>query len=444
MLSLIPHLSNKTGDYFMKKVLVVSYIALMNTTPNGRTMRSLLQSVGKENLSNLYVLGKADEDACSSAYKISNRDVLKSIFTFKECGKEDVLSKNDNLGGFSEEEIQKKPKKALKYLMREIAWGLGHWHGKKLKSWLKQQSLDCVVYMYGDSPSLQKVSLFISKYLNIPLIVYSCEDYCFKKYNYIDRKEHSLPFKLYFHHSKKSTKALFKRADALICNSDELGELYCAHYPIKSVSTVTMASDWDTISSPGVKPIEDTKIIYMGAIGKYRTNALVTIADTLQEIDPKLHLDVYGRVSDPEILEEFNSCEGLNFHGFVTYEEVERITREASLNLEVINLDPIVERGKKFGLSTKFADALRCGTPFLVYAPEKMVETIIAKKHNCAFVVSNNAQLKSTLYTALFDRDAREKQLLYAQKTTSLLFDKQRNIDTVEKVLSSVIEKNGQ
>ena len=420
----------------MKKVLLVSYIALMNTTPNGRTMRNLLQGIGKENISSLYVLGEADADSCSSAYKISNHDVLKSIFNFKECGAVQTLSNNSINSGFSSKEIRKKPKKAFKYLLRELSWMFGHWKGKKLKQWLKEQAPDYVVYMYGDSPSLQRVSLFISKYLDIPLVVYSCEDYCFKEYNYIDKKKHSVSFSIYSRLSKRSTKRLFNHTNALICNSDELGELYGQRYPIKNIYTVTMASNIEHLFSPEVKSIEDSKIIYMGAIGAYRTKALVSIAEALQRIDARLMLDVYGRVNDPEILKAFENCKGLRYNGFVSYEEVQRITKEAALNLEVINLDPIVERGKKFGLSTKFADALRCGIPFLVYAPEKMVETIIAKKHNCAFVVSNDSNLDATLRTALFDYEARKKQLLCAQETTNLLFDAQKNMENVEKALN--------
>ena len=176
----------------------------------------------------------------------------------------------------------------------------------------------------------------------------------------------------------------------------------------------------------------------MGAIGKYRTDALVNIANALAQIDPKLKLDVYGRVNDPEIIAQFEACEALRYNGFVSYDEVQRITHSAALNLEVINIDPIIERNKKFGLSTKFADALTCGTPFLLYAPEDMVETHIAREHKCAFVVTDNNDLVKTLRTALFDENARAEQVERAIATSKLKFNVEKNIETVNDVLASV------
>jgi len=415
----------------MKKILVVSYMALMNNTPNGRTMKSLIQGVERENICTFNVIGSPDSDCCSAGYKMNNTDVLKSIFSFHEFGHEVELEEQSQYDNnvIPSEEVRKKKKNSWKYLFRELVWSVGHTKGKRFKKWLKNQKPDCIVYMYGDSPSLQNLSLWISKYLNIPLIVYSCENYCFKNYNYID-SEHQFPFSIYNKLSLKATNQLFKRCDTIICNSDELCQEFQENYPsIKNTFTITMASNLEYIKNTDVRKIEDTKIIYMGALGWYRVRALVNIANALSSIDPRLKLDVYGRTNDSKIIDIFNSCDNLRYNGYVSYDEVQRITREAALNLEVINIDPIIERNKKYGLSTKFADAVSCGTPFLLYAPMNMIETSIALKNQCAFIVNDNKDLVEVLKRALFDQTARELQVDNALETKKKLFNNSSNIE---------------
>ena len=125
----------------------------------------------------------------------------------------------------------------------------------------------------------------------------------------------------------------------------------------------------------------------------------------------------------------------MNFHGFVSYDEVQHVTHNAALNLEVINIDPIIERNKKYGLSTKFADALACGTPFLLYAPVGMVETSIAKKTGCAFIVNDNKELADVLKKALFDAEAREAQVDRAVATSNTMFSVDVNVENFNKAI---------
>lgn len=428
----------------MKKVLVVSYMALMDTTANGRTMKSLIQGLDRENVCTFNVVGIPDADACCSAYKISNSDALKSILKLKEFGNPiniDGIAK-DVPNKIQDNEIRQTPKNAWKYLIREMCWLLGKTKGKRFKAWLKEQKPDCVVYMYADSPSLQNLSVWISNFLNIPLIVYTCENYCFKDYNYIDHKKHSLPFYIYHRMSLKATRRMFDYSTTLIANSDELGELFLSRYSsIKDVFTVTMASNMDFNKNAAVVPVENVLVVYMGNLAKYRATALVDIAEALFSIDNRLRLSVYGRTNDPEILEMFEACPGLEYCGFVPYDEVVRITKHATLNIEAINIDTIIAKNKKYGLSTKFADAVACGTPFLLYAPKEMVESIIATKNSCAFVVNDKNDLVDTLKAALFDFEKREQQLNYAKITKDKFFDNKINIETFNRAIEAAFDR---
>ena len=422
----------------MKKVLLISYNALMSSSPNGRTMQSLLQGIPKNNISLFTCYGMPDEASCASAFKVSNRDALRSLIFSSKSGREiDMENVSVKQSASVESDARKGAKKAWKYLAKELVWLLGRWKNRRLKTWLKEQNPDVILYMYGDSPAMQRFAVYVSRMLSKPLVVYSCEDYCFKDYNYIDDKKCSISFKIYQRWYKKTTKKLFANANALITNSDQLGKDYQEKYGIKNVSTVMMASNMSHVENSAVRPENETSVSYLGALGNYRVKALIEIGKSLQKINSCLKLDVYGR-ADEQVRLKLESCEGIRYHGFVSYEKVQEVMRNSSLLIEAINNDPYVCKDKKYGLSTKYADSFACGTPFLVYAPDAIIETRFAKEHKCAFVATEVAELEDVLKTALFDLDARKEQLSLAKKVTENYFDNAKNINTVNDVFNSV------
>lgn len=421
-----------------KKVLVISYVALSSTTPNGRTMKSLLEGIKKENIFLFCCHGVPDEDAACRTYKVTNKNALYSIFRKKNVGCEiDVYKSNIEKVGI--DDYRKGAKKSWKYLMKEFIWLIGHWK-KKTYKWIESLDIDYILFMYTDSPSLQNFVSELSEKINKPVIVYSCEDYYFKDYNYIDFKDNSLFFKKYHKMSKKASRKLFKNVSCLITNSDNLGLQYQKEFDIKNVETIMMASNIDFIKNYDIVPIEKMKIVYAGAIGSYRSNALVEIADSLGKIDNRLSLDVYGRVDDKNVLEQFLKCDFLNYKGFVSYEDVIKIMHSASLLIETVNNDEYIEKDKKFGFSTKYADCFACGTPLLVYAPAGVIETKFAVENQCAFVVTQRADLKSKMEGALFNLDDRKRYVEKSIEVTADYFNKENNIAKYNKIVESVLK----
>ena len=424
-----------------KKVLVISYTALMASTPNGRTMQSLLQGIPAENLSLVCCYGIPDKGSCGSCYKISNKDALNSLLRPNSTGQIVDVSIDRDSGAELKKDRRTGPRKAWKYLTKELIWLLGRWKNKQFNTWLHSQNVDCVVYMYGDQASIQNLAVYASKKLDVPLIVYSCEEYCLKDYNYIDGKKRSPWFYVYQKLSRGATRNLFRRASGLIVNSDKLGRELKEKYAFENVATVMMASQMEYIRNGDVKNVEDTKVSFLGSLGVARIKALTEIGDALQKIDPCLKLDVYGRTTDV-LKEKLESCPGVRYHGFVSYEEVQRVMRNSALLIETITNEPYINMNKRYGFSTKYADCFACGTPLLVYASEEIIETSFALEHNCAFVSSSIDTLEETLRMALFDADARNKQLDAAKKVTEKYFNKEKNIQTVAAMLNGEMVEN--
>ncbi|NLA73359.1 MAG: glycosyltransferase [Clostridiales bacterium] len=421
------------------KVLIISYIALISTTPNGRTMQSLLQGVEKENLSLFCVRGTPDNHCCASTYRVTNKDALMSLLKLKEMGGVLPLDSSSQKAGTLDKSPRHGDKKSLDYLLREIAWKYGKWNGKKLKNWLNEQKPDCIIYMYGDGAALQNLSVFVSRFLNIPLIVYSCENYCFKGINYIDYKKFSIPFYFYNRMSSKATKELFRQASALISNSDQLGEEYKRAYNIQNIKTVMMASNMEFIENFKVKDTKDIRVVYLGSL-KSRADSLAVIANTLSKINPELKLDVYGNITDEYTKNVLENCPFINYKGFVSYDKVKEIMYSSTLLIETIDTDPITVEKKKYGFSTKFADSFACGTPFLVYASKEIIEMRFALEHKCAFAATCEKELLQTLTSALFDEGKRKEQIYAAKSITAKYFNNEKNIATVNNLIANCVE----
>ena len=414
-----------------KKILVISYVALMNTTPNGRTMKSLLQGVSPDDVSLFCCVGTPDAGSCASAYKVTNREALFSLLRPSKAGR--VLKKTEE-GTAASLETRRGAKKAWKYLAKELIWLSGRWYNRRFEKWLDEQRPDCILYMYGDHIGLQKMAVNISRKRNIPLYVYSCEDYCFKNYNYIDQKRRSATFAIFQALLQKWTKRLFAQTSGLITNSDALGRDYAKAYSLKNVTTVMMASQMAHVPNDAVKDIMEIHVDFLGAIGAYRAQALIDIGEALQEIDRRLKLHVYGRVED-SLRGQLESCKGIEYKGFVSYEEVQEVMRSSALVVEAINNEPYVCQDKKYGFSTKYADCFACGTPFLVYVPKDIIESQFALEHTCAFVATKKEELTEVLKRALFDEAARKTQVERALVVTNLFFNREKNEQRVKEML---------
>lgn len=425
-----------------KRVLLISYVALMATTPNGRTMQSLMQGIPAKNLSLFCSYGFPDNGSCAAAYKVSNHNALRSLMSPSASGGELNLYASVTAEEAMKADSRKGERKAWKYLLKECIWSLGRWKNKKLDAWIQKQKIDCIVCMYGDSAAIQNFAIYVSQKFSIPLIVYTCEDYYFKDYNYIDFKDHSLAFRMYHRKSKRATQRLMKQATALIVNSDTLGEQYQTEFNISQIRTVMMASQMKFVNHAAVRKAEDCHITYLGALGSYRNKALMEVAEALHAVNPCLKLDVYGKANDDRITDELKACPYIYYGGFVSYDEVQNLMSTSALILEVINQDTYICKDKKFGFSTKYADCFACGTPFMVYAPKQIIETKFALEHDCAFVADHQSALEETLRAALFDAEKRKKQIESAQKVTQQYFNTKKNIAIVDELIETVIHTN--
>ena len=412
----------------MKRILVISNACFSNTDSNGRTISKLLSGYEKGNLAQFFVYGTPDFNVCDKYYQVSDKDALNSFVKCKPYGKKvtkaDIINKGNDL--LLDKNKGNNKKTPLKMILREIAWRFGRWKSKELYNWIFQFNPDIIFINLGDNAFLPDFATGISKKIGIPIVVYSTENYYFKDFNYITKKP-SLFYYIFNKIVKSSYKRMEKHVVKGVFNTPLLTDLYASEfdYPCQCVFSKSSIDFKENYKCP---EIENIKISYLGNLGVGRHKSLIEIANVLTEISPDLHLDIYGKIPNNEIEVEFNRCVGINYKGFVSYEEVVQVMHNSTLLIHTEINDEFYNKDLKYAFSTKIADSICSGTPLFLYANKELAETDFLLKENCAFTVTEIKELKNALNTAIFNEEKRKNMISNAYKTAKTYFKKKEEL----------------
>lgn len=411
-----------------RKVLVISNACFSNTDSNGRTLAQLFSGFSSNEIAQFFVYGIPDFSVCQDYYKVTDYDALTSFLRQKEVG--DVIKSAFSDTNYSDVSSVKKRKKTPRtMLLREIAWKYGRWNGKKLHQWLDKIQPKCIVLFVADNIFLLELAYKVAEKYQVPIIMYSTEDYYFKEYNYITKKR-SIAYKMFHEKLKKAYHKIEKYVAKGLFNTQELAMAYgkAFQFPCEALYA---KSDIDFIENATI-PTDHKKVVvsYLGNMGLNRHKALIALADMLSEVDPDIKLNVYGKIPEnarEDLLENSN----ILYRGFVDYEEVVRVMHSSTLLVHVEDDNAFYNIDLKHAFSTKIADSVCSGTPFLIYAPEMLAETKFLKRQKCAFVVSEPIDLKNRLQVALFNLEERQNVLQNARIAKESIFTNKNELKKV-------------
>ncbi len=404
------------------RVLVLSNSCFCSTDSNGRTLAKLFQHLPADHLAQFFTYGIPDFQVCKNYYQVSDRDALSSFLKHRPYGgavsAPSEIAESDTASNKAPKPgIQKNP---VTVLAREFAWKFGFWKAESLYQWVSDFNPSCVFVCASDNIFLLDLAGELGKKQGIPVVLYSTEDYYFKKYNYLTRKK-SAAYCIFHRMLQKAYHRVEPFVSLGIFNSEFLKQDYARafSFPCRVVypkSDVSFVKNSQVPENP-----QDLVVSYLGNLVLNRHKALMEIADTMAEIVPGLRLNVYGKIPD-NIKDEFLGNANIHYCGFVPYDEVVRVMHSSSLLLHAEYNDPFYNEDLKHAFSTKIADSISCGTPFFLYAPGMLTETQFIQKHKCGFCATSKDELKETLRTALFNCHARELVLSAAQSTAEALF----------------------
>lgn len=375
----------------------------------GKTLLSLFSDFDKEELCQLYVHpATPDIVTCNSYYRVTDREILKSLYSFKSAGRkleewEVVAERNSsNISVMQRNPNNDRPSRRL---LRDIMWKMSHWYTKALRTWLDEEQPTCIFLAPGYAKFIYDIALKIADEYKLPIISYICDDYYFVK------ESKGLIGSVQLSLLRRKTEKLFLNTSYLITISDEIKNQYMDTFkiPAKTVMTGTNYKIEENI-----KVCKEPKTIsYFGNVGYNRFISLKEIGQALEQINEEIGKDyklkVYTSEKCLEVLQVLGKVKSIELQDFVQGEEFDRAMHSAELLLHVEAFDEESIDIVKHSISTKIADGLGSGIPLIAYGPECISSMKYLIKNECALAVTKKEELKQFLLEVFRDREKRVK-----------------------------------
>lgn len=410
------------------KILALANECFCQTSSNGRTMMNLLAGISPHALAQFYLHGTPDESVCRNYYSVTDRQALAAFFHRSWHPTESAHAAESG----ADSSNKKITRSCRNLVLREMVWRSKKWWKPEFDEFIEHFNPTVILLQAGDSPFLMNIASAISTKYKIPLVIYNSEGYILKKTLYSGVKHYS-PWHLLLQKMLRTEyKKMMKSASYCIYSTEELEEAYQMWFPHpgRSMALYTVSD------MPYLKDLTSENvfhILYCGNLGVGRAKTLEEIADYLQDELPGVVLDIYGRFVCEE--DEANICAKRNVHygGVVPYEDVASLMEHTNLLLHCENPDRL--ENLKYAFSTKIADSLACGRPFLVYASREYPFVKYLEKNDAAFIASTKEELIETVKRCQIDKTYLYSHIVNAQALAIKNHSKENNQCKMEHIL---------
>lgn len=418
------------------KVLIVANNAFSTTEANGRTLGNFFVNWPKERLAQFALRAEnPDTTRCTNYFIVSDGSALHSFKTGHPA--KNSYQKSNSMKAFLCSNSSKIKRSALTMLLRNLIWKSNRWHGHEFDKWVDAFAPDIILLQAGDAPFMYDLALSLAQKRHIPLVMYNSECYYFKTFCYFTNTRSTWLYPLFRAILKHSFKQFMKKVSGAIYITDALENLHQTAFKHNSITLMTSSSLPKKVH---IKPLaKNPQIVYLGNLGLNRHKNLIKIAQEIQKINPAWKIQVYGKIPQ-QIQREMSECPCIELKGFVSYEDVTKIEQTADLLLHTEYNDAFYLKDLQYAFSTKIADCLSSGVPFLVYAPGSFSFIDYLSSNKAAFVATTPNDLTSILKQALLDPDKRAKQVDSALKLAIQNHDLNRNATRFEHFLQEIYE----
>ncbi len=395
----------------MSKVLIISHNPLTTYESMGKTFSTLFASFSRDEICQLYIYPTIPNvDKCSSYFRITDKDVLRSYYMFKVNGEEikPDTSQSNMFEQSEDEQLYRNPhnKKSTVMLARDLMWRCSRWYTKELRSWLDKQKPDCIFAAPGTAMFFYDIVMKVSRERNIPVISYLCDEYYFVEETGSFWRRTRLKL------LKKKIEQYMGQIAHVITICDELKELYTKQFnrPMTTVmtgSSFPIAKDIYSVDAP-------TSITYLGNIRCDRYHSIVEMGKALEEINKEngtdYQINVYTNEKDKQILQTLEEVKTVRLCGFVSGKEFDQVLHNADFLLHTESFKEDYIELVRNSVSTKIADSLGSGVPLIAYGPDCIASMGHLIRHDCAITITEKDALKETLLRAFSDKSLREQK----------------------------------
>lgn len=404
-------------------------------------MLSLFSEMKREELCQLYVYPSIPNiPACSSFYRVTDKDVLHAYWRFQVCGREIVCDETccRIFENQADEAIYRNPKnkKAARMLARDMLWKWAHWYNADFRHWLDQQRPSCIFVTPGSAKFLYDIAAKIAGERKIPIVTYICDD------DYFVKPGKGLLEKVRLGLLRRKISGFLAGTSHLVTICREMETLYTEHFALKATTLMTGSTISPVVHASGKEP---RVITYFGNIRGGRHHSLADVGRVLDEINA-LHqtdfiLKIYSMEKNDQVLSAFSGISSVELGGFVAGEAYEQAFSETDFLIHVEGFDVKSIDRVKHSVSTKIADCLASGIPLIAYGPAQVASMGHLMRNQCAFVATGPEQLRDVLLCAFYDKEACCGIAAKARVTAQKYHNSAENSRELRKILEDVTER---
>lgn len=405
----------------MSRVLTLSNECFSEQSSNGRTMAQLLRDFSPEELAQFYLHGLPDEKVCKNYFCVSDKQALNAFLCKRQKKPAQKMAPTKAIAPAAKEKApapsipapaapaepkivtpqmpvpQKAPEKVQRscknLVLRDIIWRTNRWWKKDFTAFLREFQPEVVLLQAGDSPFMYAIARKIARKYHAKLAMFNTESYVLKKILYAGAKEKSFWHLLLRHRLRVQYRKFMKRADYCTYNTEWLEAAYQEAYPHPGKSCTFYVSTQLTPTDHATQDSFD--VTYCGNLGVGRTAPLMQVAKVLGEAIPEATLHIYGKFLSQKEQAAFLQLPNVAVHGVIPYAQVPETLSASTLVFHCEH--PKRVEDLRYAFSTKIADSLACGRPFLVFALRDYPFVQYLAEAGCAHIASTPEELKELL-----------------------------------------------
>ena len=420
------------------KVLIISHNALSTRQNMGKTLAALFSGFRREELCQLFIYPTLpDLDACSSQYRVTDRDVLRFYTSFRMGGGEvgAVAETEAGSGGMSAGETafyrNRRNKTAFRMLARDWMWRLAPWYTEALRDWLRREKPTHIFVAPGTQSFLYEIALKISRDFSLPIVCYICDDV------YFLQPERTLFGRVQSTYQKSRFRRLMASTSAGIGICEAIRERYGEEFGVPF--TVVMTGAGRAVSETAQVSSHPSLLSYFGGIRDNRYRSLADIGRALDALNGRLgkawELRIYSSEQDEEILSALEGIPSIRWMGYVSGEAYRDAFEGTDFLVHVEGFDARSMDTVKYSVSTKIADSLASGKPMFAYAPAQVASMRHLLQTGSAVCVTDEKNLEESLERMFTDTQLCRETAERGLRTAAQVHDREANTRRVRQVL---------
>lgn len=373
------------------KILSIIYNPYNNTNNNSKTMRSFFEGIPSKKLAVFYLDGysEVDYDFCDAYYRVTDYDILKSIWNLS------FQTKNTHPKVRTQKFVEnnvivstRKKKTPFIRIIREILWKFNTWNTKELNDWIEEQNPDIIFTHFGNNLFVHDIVVKVSKKYNIPFVAYYTDDYVLNCFN------NSLFGRLHWLMSKRTYKKSMKLAEKCYVIGDKMKEDYTKAF-CREFGILGNSINFENFNDFNIRQIDLGKKIVISFIGGLHLNRWRTVCELgalVKEINIEknwnIEINVYALELEDGVKDNLEKY-GVNYKGGLDLQGVIDTMKNSDILLHIESFDKINRTFVKYSVSTKISEYFASKRLVLAFGPHEVASIALIKDNNFGCVLTD-------------------------------------------------------